>query len=210
MWVATQDLPRSAAHPFYARLNQILDTARLRRVRRRAVRSGSTPDERPTGAAAGTLLPAAADRLLRGPGLRARDRVARGRFVCAARVSGLGVAGGAARSFDDLPDASLDRSRDARGRLHVDAAASGRRGPGQGEDDRHRRDDAGGERGAAQHRAARHGRELSGVPDEARAGVGHRDADARGPGAASIGSGRRRARTTTGRIRTIPTRRSRR
>ena len=25
MWVATQDLPRSAAHPFYARPNQILD-----------------------------------------------------------------------------------------------------------------------------------------------------------------------------------------
>jgi len=27
MWVATQDPPRSAAHPFYARLNQILDEA---------------------------------------------------------------------------------------------------------------------------------------------------------------------------------------
>ena len=26
MWVATSDLPRSAAHPFYTRLNQILDT----------------------------------------------------------------------------------------------------------------------------------------------------------------------------------------
>ena len=25
MWVATQDLPRSAAHPFYTRLNHILD-----------------------------------------------------------------------------------------------------------------------------------------------------------------------------------------
>lgn len=25
MWVATQDLPHGAAHPFYARLNQILD-----------------------------------------------------------------------------------------------------------------------------------------------------------------------------------------
>src|SRR4030095_9485299 len=25
MWVATEDLPRSAAHPFYARLNQILE-----------------------------------------------------------------------------------------------------------------------------------------------------------------------------------------
>jgi transposase len=27
MWVATQDLPRTAAHPFYTRLNQILDHA---------------------------------------------------------------------------------------------------------------------------------------------------------------------------------------
>ena len=27
MWVATQDMPRTAAHPFYARLNQILDKA---------------------------------------------------------------------------------------------------------------------------------------------------------------------------------------
>jgi hypothetical protein len=27
MWVATQDLPRTAAHPFYMRLNQIFDKA---------------------------------------------------------------------------------------------------------------------------------------------------------------------------------------
>jgi transposase len=27
MWVATQDLPRSAGHPFYTRLNQILENA---------------------------------------------------------------------------------------------------------------------------------------------------------------------------------------
>ena len=25
MWVTTQDLPRTAAHPFYTRMNQILD-----------------------------------------------------------------------------------------------------------------------------------------------------------------------------------------
>jgi ribosomal protein L31 len=25
MWVATQDLPRSVAHPFYTRLNQVLE-----------------------------------------------------------------------------------------------------------------------------------------------------------------------------------------
>jgi hypothetical protein len=27
LWVATQDLPRTGAHPFYTRLNQILDQA---------------------------------------------------------------------------------------------------------------------------------------------------------------------------------------
>ena len=27
MWVATSDLPRSAGHPFYARLNRVLDDA---------------------------------------------------------------------------------------------------------------------------------------------------------------------------------------
>ena len=27
MWVATTDLPRSAAHPFYERLNEVLDDA---------------------------------------------------------------------------------------------------------------------------------------------------------------------------------------
>lgn len=29
MWVATQDLPRSAAHPFYRRLNRVLDDAQF-------------------------------------------------------------------------------------------------------------------------------------------------------------------------------------
>jgi hypothetical protein len=47
------------------------------------------------------------------------------------------------------------------------------------EDCRHRRDDAGGECGAAEHHAARYRGGLSGLLDEARAGVGHRDADAR-------------------------------
>jgi hypothetical protein len=27
MWVATQDLPRRASHPFYRRLNRVLDEA---------------------------------------------------------------------------------------------------------------------------------------------------------------------------------------
>jgi hypothetical protein len=29
MWMATQELPRGAAHPFYTRLNRILDKGRF-------------------------------------------------------------------------------------------------------------------------------------------------------------------------------------
>src|SRR5438552_5220641 len=46
----------------------------------------------------------------------------------------------------------------------------------KGKNGRHRCDDAGGQCGAAQHRAARQRRELSRVLDEAGAGLGHRDA----------------------------------
>ena len=35
----TNELPRTGGHPFYQRLNQVLDDARLRRVRRSAVRA---------------------------------------------------------------------------------------------------------------------------------------------------------------------------
>src|SRR5687768_6034949 len=64
----------------------------LRRVRRRAL-PAILRGRGPAGAAAGALLPAAADWLFRRPGLRARDRVACGGFVCPARISRIGVAG---------------------------------------------------------------------------------------------------------------------
>ena len=105
MWVATQDLPRSAAHPFYARLNQILDEHDFDGFVE-GLCARFYADEGPAGPAAGTLLPPAADRLFRRHRLRARDRLAGRRFVCAARVSGLVVARGAARSLDDLAHAS--------------------------------------------------------------------------------------------------------
>ena len=47
-----------------------------------------------------------------------------------------------------------------------------------GEDDRHRCDDVGGERGDAEHRASGHGRIARGVREEAGGGVGNCDADA--------------------------------
>lgn len=85
----------------------------------------------PAKSAPGALLSAAADRLFRRLGRRTCDCGACRGFVCPARVSRVGVAGGAARPFDDLSHASFDRSGDARSRLHLDAAATRRRRIGE-------------------------------------------------------------------------------
>ena len=170
MWVATQDLPRTAAHPFYTRLNQMLDEAEFD-VFVEGVCSGSMPTRSAGRASRRAATSGAADRLLRRLGFGAGDRVAGGGFVCVARVSRVGAARRAAGSFDDFAHASLDRSRDARGgftwMLQRLADAVGHR-----QDRRHRCDHAGGQRGAAEHRATRHRRELPGLPDEAGAGLG--------------------------------------
>ena len=67
IWVATSELPRSAAHPFSTRLNQILNTHDF------------------DGYVEAALLSVAADWLLRRPGRRARRCLASGpiRLRCA-------------------------------------------------------------------------------------------------------------------------------
>lgn len=108
MWVATQDLPRSAAHPFYARLNQILDQhdfdGYVEGLCQRFYADGGRPG----------LPPGRYFRLLLigyFEGLDAERVIAwRGAdSVCAAGVCRVGVAGGAAGPFDDLPHAAVDR-----------------------------------------------------------------------------------------------------
>ena len=64
MWVASQDLPRGAAHPFYTRLNQILDQHDFEGTSRDSA-SDSTPMTAGQ-ACRQALLPVAADRVLRG------------------------------------------------------------------------------------------------------------------------------------------------
>ena len=172
MWVATQDLPRSAAHPFYARLNQILDQHDFDGFVEGLCERFYADEGRPG------LPPGRYFRLLligyfegldaeRAIAWRAADSFALREF--------LGLV---------LPEAPPDHSTISRTRRLIDLETHeavftwmlqrlARRGPGQGQDRRHRCDDAGGECGAAQHRAARHGRELSGLPDEAGAGLGH-------------------------------------
>src|SRR4029453_3256669 len=107
--------------------------ARLRRIRRGPVRAVLRGRGTPR-AAPGPLLPVVADWLFRRIGRGARHCLACGGFVCIARVSRARDARGAARPFDDLPHAAVDRSRDARGRLQLDAAATRRCGAGQGPD----------------------------------------------------------------------------
>src|SRR5262249_11944409 len=105
--------PRPAAECRASLLHAIESDPRQARLRR--IRRGTVPailrGQRPAGGGARGLLPVAADRVLRRSGRGARDRMACGRLVCAARVSRAGVAGGAAGPFDDLAQASPDRSR---------------------------------------------------------------------------------------------------
>ena len=149
----------------------------LRCLRRGAVREVLRGRRRPAVSAAGSLLPDAVAWLLRGPGVGAGDGVARSGFVEPAAVPRHRAARGSARPLDGLADTAPDRRRDARGGLHVGAAARGRRRLAQGADGRHRRDDAGSERGAAEHRSSGHGRGLRRVPARTGGGVRHSDAD---------------------------------
>ena len=183
MWIPTTDLPVSPGHPFYARLNTILDEAGFDRFAEEQCRQFYAPVMgRPS------LPPGRYFRLLllgyfegldseRGIAWRAADSLAVRRFV------GLG-----------LDAAAPDHSTISRTRRLI-AVETHRavftwvqerlvdRRPAEGADRRHRRDDAGGQRRDAQHRATRHRRALPGVPDATRRGLGHQDADPRDPGA---------------------------
>ena len=182
MWVATADLPQGGGHPFYERLNQILNAAGFDAFVEELCAPFSARMGRPS------LAPGRYVRLLlvgvfQRSRLGAGDRVACGRFVESAVVPASGAAVGAARPLDDLADAAAAERRDPWGGVHLGAAAACRRGPGAGQDGGHRRDDAGGECGVAEHRPLRDGRGLHDVPDAAGRGVGHSDADAGRAGA---------------------------
>ena len=86
----------------------------------------------------------------------AGDCVAGGRFSESAVLPGPGCDRGVSGSLDAVTDASADRCGDARSGFHVGSGAVVRGRSGAGEDGRRRCDDAGSERGDAEHRAAGH------------------------------------------------------
>jgi transposase len=95
MWVATEDLPRTAAHPFYTRLNHILETHDFDEYVEGLCERFYAEHGRPG------LPPGRYFRLLlfgyfEGLDTERAIAWAGGRFVCPARVSRTGIAGGAA------------------------------------------------------------------------------------------------------------------
>ena len=136
IWVATQDLPRSAAHPFYARLNQILDQHDFDGFVEGLCERFYADEGRPG------LPPGRYFRLLligyfegldaeRAIAWRAADSFALREFLKLV----LPEAPPDHSTISRTP--SPDRSRDARGRLHLDAPAVGRCGLGEGHVGRH-------------------------------------------------------------------------
>ena len=154
MWVATQDLPRSAAHPFYRRLNQILERAAFDAYVERLCRRFYADEVGRPGLAPGRYF----RMLLLGyfEGLDSERAIAWRAADSLSVRSFLGL-----ELHEAPPDHSTvsrtapsDRHRNASGGVHVGVAATRCGESRQGEDDRDRRDDAGSQRGAAQYRAA--------------------------------------------------------
>ena len=137
MWIATNDLPTTSAHPFYERLNRILDKAGFdTQVERLCARFYAETMGRPS------LAPGRYFRLLligyfegldseRAIAWRAADSFALRRFLDMELVEA------ATRPLHDLAHASVDRPRNAPGGLHLDPQAARRSGVGKRQDDWH-------------------------------------------------------------------------
>jgi transposase len=126
LWVATASLPRPASHPFYERLNRLLEDCHFDEF----VESVCEPFYAKTLGRPG-LAPGIYFRLLLVGYFEGIDRE-RGRAWRAADSLGvrafLGIALDEARprSFDDLADEAIDRRRNASAGIGVAAGDSGR------------------------------------------------------------------------------------
>ena len=182
LWVTTADLPTNAGHPFFERLNRVLEEAGFD-----AFIEGLCAVFYAARMGRPSLRPGRYFRMLfigyfEGPVVRTRDCVAGVGLAESADVPGPGCDRGVAGPLDAVTDAPDDRRGDSRSGLQVGSGAFVRGGSGPGKDDRHRCDDAGSERGDAEHRAAGHGRILRGVHSTVGGSVRGGDADAGGLG----------------------------
>ena len=164
MWVASADLPRGGVHPFYERLNRVLDEAGFDAfVESQCARFYADEVGRPS------LAPGRYVRMLLLGYVEGLDSE---RAIAWRATDSLSL-----RQFLDiaLHEASPDHSTVWRTRrpidlethqavFHVGAAAAGRRRSGPRQDGGHRCDDAGSQRSVAEHRAPGYGRGLRASP----------------------------------------------
>ena len=175
MWVADADLPRTVGHPFYERLNCVLEEAGF---------DAYVDAQCARFYASGIGRPSLSSPYFRMLLLGYFDGLDSERAIVCREGDSLSL-----RTFLDIAwaEVSPDHStvsrtryqvprRDARGDLHLGAAAGSRRRLAQEEDRPQRRDDAAGERGAGEHRAPGYRRRSRRVP--VRIGGGGGDCDA--------------------------------
>ena len=104
MSVATADLPQGSGHPFYERLNEILNAAGFDAFVERLCAPFYARMGRPS-LAPGRYFRLLLVRYFEGPGLGAGDRLAGCAFAEPVILSAYGAAGVATRPLDDLANA---------------------------------------------------------------------------------------------------------
>ena len=182
MWVASSDLPRSADHPFYERLNRVLDAAGFDAfVEEQCAKFYADGVGRPS------LAPGRYFRMLLLGYFEGLDSE---RAIAWRAADSLSL-----RQFLDvsLDAAPPDHSTVSRTRRRIDVETHlavftwvlqrlAEAGLVRGKTGRHRRDDAGSQCGDSKHRTPGYGRGLRDVPGPTGGGLGHRNADARRTG----------------------------
>ena len=156
MWVASADLPRSAGHPFYERLNRLLDDAGFD-----AFVEGQGAPFYADGVGRPSLAPGRYFRLLLLGYFEGLDSE---RAIAWRAADSLSIRQFLDRELHEAPPdhSTLSRTRrcdrrgDAPSGVYVGVAATGRRPVGEGPDARDRCDDVGGQCGDAEHRAPGH------------------------------------------------------
>src|SRR6201997_2588865 len=182
LWIAQVELASAPGHPFYQRLNELLEAERFDEfVEIRCAKFYAEKYGRPS------LTPGIYFRALL---IGYFEGMGAERGIAWRLAGSLALRGFVGIALDEYtPDHStisrtrrlidLDTHREVFGWV---LGVLGRSRTAAGPADRHRCDHAGSERGHAFDRATRHGRELRGISARAGEGFRHRDADARGPG----------------------------
>src|SRR5664280_606210 len=136
IWIAHTELALAPGHPFYQRLNELLDSEGFDEFVEGRVREVLCGQVRAAVADAGDLLPVAADRVFRGHRQRAWDRLAVGGLAGAAALCGHRAGRVHAGSLDDFAHAAADRSGHPSLGVRVGTGGAGRSWAAAGHADR--------------------------------------------------------------------------